>query len=192
MREELHKRERTEIEKHLALLAEQRLENNKLWDTQILALSSLILGLSLTVLNDFIDINLANCNWLLKLAWFLLWATVVSTVVNFYIAEKSYVKWEDILVKQAKHSSDIYYFTNNLENKLKELEISKNINEFKLVREDGIKQIENKNTEHERLLTPMNISHAKWNNAIKWFNNIKTICFVLAISLLVYYVNLNL
>lgn len=192
MREELHKRGIEEIEKHLTLLEQQRLENHKLWDTQILALSSLILGLSLTVLNDFIDINLANYNCLLKLSWLLLWGTVVSTIVNFYIAEKSQVKWKEILIKQAKHSLDLYYSSNKLDGKLKELEISGNLAEFKKQREGGINQLESKIKEHDLSLSPMNISHEKWNSVIEWFNIIKTLCFVLALSLLIIYVNFNL
>ncbi len=192
MREELYKREREEIEKHLALLEQQRLENHKLWDTQILALSSLILGLSLTVLNDFIDINIASYNFLLKLSWFLLWGTVVSTIVNFYIAEKAQIKWKEILIKQAKHSLDLHFSTNKLEGKLKEIEISGNLGEFKKKREDGINQLESKINEHNLSLAPMNKSHEKWNSAIEWLNNIKTLCFIFALSLLIIYVSLNL
>lgn len=192
MREELHERGIEEIDKHLSLLEQQRLENHKLWDTQILALSSLILGLSLTVLNDFIDINLANYNCLLKLSWLLLWGTVVSTIVNFYIAEKSSIKWKDILVKQAKHSLELHYCSNKLDGQLKEIEISGNLDEFKKQREDGIHQLESKINEHDLSLRPMNVSHQKWNSVIEWFNIIKTLCFVLALSLLIIYVNLNL
>lgn len=59
MQDDFYIKERAEIEKHLALLEEQRLENHKMWDSQILSLTTLILGLSLTILNEFIDINTA-------------------------------------------------------------------------------------------------------------------------------------
>jgi|TARA_B110000483_G_scaffold243659_1_gene334964 hypothetical protein len=56
MDEDLYKQEREELQQHLSLLETQKMENHKMWDSQILALSSLALGLSFTLVKDFIDL----------------------------------------------------------------------------------------------------------------------------------------
>lgn len=192
MQDDFYIKERAEIEKHLALLEEQRLENHKMWDSQILSLTTLILGLSLTILNEFIDINTACYNYLIKISWFFLWATIVSAIINFYVSEKAQLKWQSILIKIAKHFNDINYSTNKLNSKLKEIELSGELKELKKERDEGINEISAKIDEHDTSLAPMNRSHGRWNSAIERLNLVKTISFIIALTLMVLYVYFNL
>lgn len=192
MNDDLYRKEREEIEKHLALLENQRLENHKLWDTQILGLSTLILGLSLTVLNEIISFDESEWNFLLYISWFLLWATIVSTIVNFYVAEESQVRWKSILIKQAKHSQRVHYFSQNLNTKLKEMELSGNMDEFKKSREIGIAEIQGEIDRHEEALGPMNKNHEAWVGTIRQLNTAKTVCFLVALTFSVIYIVKNI
>ena len=174
------------------LLDRQRLENHKMWDSQILGLSTLILALSLTALDGFIDYSNSSYKYLLVSSWIFLWATIVTSILNFYVAENSQVKWKLILVKMTRHFQNIGNLRNQLDKKLQELELTKNLTEFKKARENGIAKINDAIDEYEDSIKPMNDSHGRWNRSIYILNNFKTIFFILAITTMVLYVLLNL
>ena len=192
MDEEIYEREQQEIQRHLALLEEQRMENHKMWDSQILALSTLALGLSLTLLKDFIDFKLANCILSLKLSWLLFLITIIGTVISFYVAEISQTKWKEILIKIGRHSARVRIETYKLTKLLKQLEMSGEKDKFKETRSNGIQNITTLNDEHDKSLEPMNKVQSRWNKAIEWLNLIRTITFILAITLLTFFVYVNL
>ena len=192
MEEELYERGQEEIQKHLALLEEQRLENHKMWDSQILALSTLALGLSLTILKDFIDFKTASCIFSLKLSWLLFLSSIIGTVISFYVAEKSQLKWKDILLKVARHNANLRIMTYKLNKLLKQIELSGSLDNFKTARTEGIENLTKEIEEHDQSLEPMNKNHAKWNKTIEWLNLLRTISFILAITLLTLFVYVNL
>lgn len=192
MDEELYNRERAEIDKQLDLLERQRLENHKLWDAQILGLSTIILGLTLTVLNEIISFDHANYKILLYISWVLLWGTIVVTIINFYVAEESSIKWKDILIMQAKHSQTVHFLSQKLDTKLKELELTGDIEKFQNTRGAGIAEIQHEIDIYDATLTEKNRSHVSWNNTVLILNRAKTATFILALSSTVTFIVFNL
>ena len=174
------------------LVEKQRLENHKMWDSQVLALSTLILGLSLTVLGEFIDFGSSNYNFLLTSSWFFLWATIVMTVFNFYLSEQSSSKWKVILAIIGRHFENLNRETNKLNSELHNLEDLGKVDECIARRNSGIEELERLEEEYQAKLEPLNGSHQKWNASVGLINFLRTITFILALSFMVLFVYLNI
>jgi len=86
----------TQSEERKKLFAEARAElqarhlaNSDAFDKAVLALSTVFLGLSIGFLKDFIPLHLAQWQGVLVFSWLALVASVVLTVVSFFLGQQA-------------------------------------------------------------------------------------------------------
>jgi ABC-type multidrug transport system fused ATPase/permease subunit len=180
------------IEKAEDRLSQNGLENHKMWDSQLLTLSTVILGVSVSFLDKLISYESAHCTSLVKAFWLLAALTIIFTVVNFLIADVSYSKWRKVLSALKSHNKKLDKFIFKANSQLDYLEKIGNMEQFKSYREDVLAQAQKYYDEYEDVESKLRRKHAPWNNCVWILNVSKTVTFVVSIALLMLYINVNL
>lgn len=181
--------DRLNLETARGNLHQAKLENHKTWDTQMLGLSTLLLGLSVTMMKGVIDFDVATFKFLLYLSWLSFWTTIVGTSTSFWLSDVALKKATDLVDKRYGNLTIVALSQSSIKQKTQSLSNEEAVTAYL---EKEARRIDVEIERFEQDLKPLQSSIDSWSGWIYFVNLARTIAFILGFTLLTLFAAINI